>query len=465
MQLSAVAKTFMVRGQRRAMASVTVVGGGPAGVLVAAEATHKGLHVNWIDDQHFQGGLLQQYQAVPSNTKLSHLQDLGLFESPLKELAEHCPAVRSAISSIARNVLRTPPSFNTLDPNNGWPRIADMQHLFAQCSEALGAQDAVTNIKGTATSVHRKEQQWYTYVEGSSTAVASDALVLCCGGVPRTLPELSTLTNVNDHHPHPHHQRQHGSSSSSPRVVDQRDALDQEKLANVLDMYRPKNIAIIGNSHTAALVARNLTALRFGKERGPPPPPPPPPPEIHVYSRKPVQLAEWIPTLNNYKYTANGLKGLAASYVLDERAAAHAATPNCRDARTLTTMMAMDESFWANQKYNEYDLIIPCVGFVPAPLPEIRAKTQGTAITFQYDPSTAALNVKANIYECGMSQPEYFTAPVEGLGEYPSPAVGGGEETGVEGWRGERLVSWLLFRTRAKQIVRNIVEHEKKFCI
>ena len=126
--------------------------------------------------------------------------------------------------------------------------------------------------------------------------------------------------------------------------------------------------------------------------------------------------------------------------------------------------MAMDESFWANQKYNEYDLIILCVGFVPAPLPEIRAETQGTPITFQYDPSTAALNVKANIYECGMSQPEYFTAPVEGLGEYPSPAVGGGEETGVEGWRGERLVSWLLFRTRAKQIVRNIVEHEKKFC-
>jgi hypothetical protein len=175
-----------------------------------------------------------------------------------------------------------------------------------------------------------------------------------------------------------------------------------------------------------------------------------------------VQLAEWIPALNNYRYTANGLKGLAASYVLDERAAAKAATRNFRHARTTTTMMAMDESFWANQEYNQYDLIIPCVGFVPASHPEIRAETQTTPITFQYDPSTAALNVNENIYECGMSQPEYFTATTGGLGGYPSPAVGGGEETGVEGWRGERLVSWLLFRTRAKQIVGNIVEHENR---
>ena len=443
------------------MASVTVVGGGPAGVLVAAEATHKGLHVNWIDDRHFQGGLLQQYQAVPSNTKLSHLQDFGFFESPLKELAEHCPNVRSATSNIARNVLRTPPSFNTLDPNNGWPRIADMQQLFASCSEALGGMDNVTKIKGAATSVHRKKQQWYTDVEGVSTAVVSDALVLCCGGVPNTLPELSTLKNVNDPASYQQQQPPHGSSSfsssSSPRVVDQRDALDQEKLATVLGTYRPKNIAIIGNSHTAALVARNLTALKLGTERGAQPPL-----KIHVYSRNPVQLAEWIPALNNYRYTANGLKGLAASYVLDERAAAKAATRNFRHARTTTTMMAMDESFWANQEYNQYDLIIPCVGFVPASHPEIRAETQTTPITFQYDPSTAALNVNENIYECGMSQPEYFTATTGGLGGYPSPAVGGGEETGVEGWRGERLVSWLLFRTRAKQIVGNIVEHENR---
>jgi hypothetical protein len=138
------------------MASVTVVGGGPAGVLVAAEATHKGLHVNWIDDRHFQGGLLQQYQAVPSNTKLSHLQDFGFFESPLKELAEHCPNVRSATSNIARNVLRTPPSFNTLDPNNGWPRIADMQQLFASCSEALGGMKNVTKINEVDTKMVSK---------------------------------------------------------------------------------------------------------------------------------------------------------------------------------------------------------------------------------------------------------------------------------------------------------------------
>jgi hypothetical protein len=437
--------------------SVTIVGAGPAGCLVAAESAMKGLQVNWIDDQNFQSGTLKQYLSVPANTKTSHLEDLGFFDSPIQELAEKYPKVQSSVNQVFQNALPSPNNLKRIDPvhlsvkrngKGGWPQIKDMQILFESCSDALCSMSNVTRYDGKAISTKRIKKQWHTRISDDSnddssteTTVSSDGLVFCCGGVPKSIPQLEATT------------------AAGAQVISQSDALDIKVLSSLLTTRQPNKIAIIGNSHTSALVIRNLNELKYDSST------------VQLFSRSlNVKIAKWIPSLNNYKYTANGLKGIAASfyysdYENNEKSIYldHNTTiiPTATTSTNNNDTNNDEENIFYEKLLNECDVIIPCVGFVPSLHPTIN----NDSISLQYDPSTSSLNINENLYECGMSQPEYFTMynndddDDRKLNEYPSPAIHGGVETTMKGWENERLVSWSSFRIRSKQIVGNILKN------
>ena len=439
--------------------SVAIVGAGPAGVLVAAEAAIKGHLVTWIDNQQFQSGLLQQYLDVPSNTKLQHLTELGLFDTPIKELAERHPSVQEALHQVFDNALPSPPHLAAVDPspnsNQAWPRLGDMQQLFQSCSTVLSTLPNVTTIDGRALLLARKNNKWHISTNAAAAVIPStDAVVLCCGGQPRVVSEFADFDNAVLVPLRP--------DALEPLVLNQVDALNPTVLSSTLTKLKPKAIALIGNSHTAALVARNLQVLGYDRQT------------VTVYCHQPMQLAEWIPDLFNYKYTATGLKGLAAAYAMEEDG--EDTEGPMSDAHI--QLIDRNASYIDQDFLLKHDVVIPCVGFVPAAHPQIRINNsvcsvvddEGTAgntddnewtpTLLKYDAATSAINARENIYELGMSRPEYFTTYPEE--KYPTPAIHGGDETNRVGWKDQRLVSWSSFRLRAKQIVANMEEHDER---
>ena len=80
---------------------IAVIGAGPAGILLVAEAylqckknNQNDTIIYWYDKEHFLSGMMDKYQ-VPSNTKMDYLdQGLGFFtESPIGPLAKLFPEI------------------------------------------------------------------------------------------------------------------------------------------------------------------------------------------------------------------------------------------------------------------------------------------------------------------------------------------------------------------------------------
>ena len=453
------------------LASCCVIGAGPAGCLVAAEAALRGLEVTWCDDSGFKAGMLQNYKHVPANTKLLYLKAQGFFDGSIEKLASHT-AVRHAIDNMFLKVISNPTNMLQWDPTphcktenlpNGWPNMNEVAELFEALSNAITDLPNVCRVDGRALSCIRDEdlgtwrvemQKCIETSEGETaplrkTECISNAIVMCLGGQPRVLPELQSVLKCLP------------SGVEPPSVLDSEEGLNPDTLSAAVgsatkaerEMYpsgshRPK-IAVIGNSHTGALVLRNLKALGFGY------------PDVTVHCREPVLLAEWINNAGTYKYSAHGLKGLAASFALDDLA---------QGSHSLLgdhgTSMPMD-ALWSRLRKGYYRLVISCCGFEYNSIPKLyetsyvsstdskRKKLDSNHL--KYDPSNASLSLEKQLFQCGMTAPEYFRDV--SLSSLPVTAIDGGAETEIEGWRGQRLLSWANFHIRAKQIVSKIVLH------
>ncbi|CAK0793748.1 unnamed protein product [Prorocentrum cordatum] len=125
------------------------------------------------------------------------------------------------------------------------------------------------------------------------------------------------------------------------------DAFVVEKLASRLRAR--DRVAVIGNSHSAAIVLSNLHELKQSLS-------------LHVgnFARRPVRLAEWMPDLGTYRYTSTGLKGFGA--VFGQEHMTHDSA-----SLQISPASAFDGSEW--------DWTIDCTGYVPNVLPEVPGVT------------------------------------------------------------------------------------------
>ncbi len=457
--------------------AVCVVGGGPAGCLVAATAARRGLEVTWCDDTGFRAGMLQRYMDVPANTKLLYLRDQGFFDTgaEITRFAAEHPPLRLALADMYAKVIENPENMQEWDPTppeavadgsfssdhhqpqhflpNGWPNMRQVVRLFEAVSCALSEMPNVRRVDGRCIKAdwHTQTNTWHVQMKSSSAAAAENvkctanahALVMCLGGKPRVIPELQ---DALDRLP---------SDVPTPIVLDSEQGLDAQTLASAVSCAADAageragtraKIAVIGNSHTAALVLRNLdSALGYGF------------PDVTVHAREPVLLAEWLNEPGTYKFSAHGLKGLAASFALQDLNKGKQSLLGLHG-----TGRAMVD-LWSRIQDGHYGLVVSCCGFEYNRIPDLFEIACGVDVPeeiesqlFQYDPKTASLDASRKLFQCGMTSPEYFVDVHDAA--FPVTGITGGKETEVEGWAGQRLLSWAFFNKRAAQIVDEILK-------
>lgn len=235
-----------------------VIGAGPAGIaLVSTLLEHGKEHrIFWIDDS-FGGGRLACYRSVPSNTRVKLFREY--FAHVLRSSAVSEGSILSKFGD---------------DEHCGLGLIVD---LLKDATECL-----------LQTVDHKKERVDQICFNGDHWAVHSGAFAfkakrvfLATGAHPKSIKAPTSVAGIS-----------------------LEDALDPAKLAAIL--LASKNnarVAVVGNSHSAILVLRNLKSLGI--------------PSYASFSRHPLRFAEY--TNEGIKYDNTGLKGIAADWARAHR--------------------------------------------------------------------------------------------------------------------------------------------------
>ena len=265
---------------------VAVIGGGSAGISAVAALASARRSVLWYDapqassQQPFAVGELQNYRAVPANTKVDKLVK-GIFGNAV--LAPWIAGSEDATLALAQ-LSAGGEAFPALEPHDpspdGWVGLEPCRNLFARISDALAASEHVTCVRSRVDSVDHRSSgggRWTVRAaaaDGAIQEVQAAALVLATGGTPRAVAVPA----------HP------------AREIPVMTALDPSLLTAALSMPAAEaTVGILGNSHTALVILDVCRSLGVK--------------QVNLIARRPIRHAEWVPDVADYRYTMSGLKG------------------------------------------------------------------------------------------------------------------------------------------------------------
>ncbi|SZF05524.1 unnamed protein product [Blumeria hordei] len=244
------------------MFEAVVVGAGPAGIAVVGNfLEQKKSPILWVDDEFKAGRLNKHYREVPSNAKVK------LFVEFADELLPFREIVRDTPSPNAYTKLRSLPQSSTC-------RIADAADLCQFLTNGLENFNGVEKLRGKVTSASwSSSDKWSIKVHSPSSGISETSgitakiLVLCTGSKPITEPlPFSNLQTIS---------------------LDT--ALKPSILPTVFSSDEKITVAVIGASHRAILVLRNLYHLACSTH---------PNLQIKWFTRHPLRYAEerdgWI---------------------------------------------------------------------------------------------------------------------------------------------------------------------------
>lgn len=243
-----------------------------------------------------------------------------------------------------------------------------------------------------------------------------------------------------------------GGDAARPRVVDGEVAVDAKQLAAAV--AHGERIALLGTSHSAALVAMHLKNMGWDASG------------LTVFSPAPARQALWIPP-GQYHFSATGLKGIASAFFADEVRTAPDTSPllQHRPPSELKDPAVLDS----------FDVVIPTIGYRTAALPVI--SMEGHAVDMHptaRDPASTQLMPRAaattapndifrpaqragagagvvpGLYGLGIGYPDYFQLP-EAPGERSGIGFGGEPDSG-HGFHGENYVGFNAMILRAGAI-------------
>lgn len=430
--------------------SIAVVGGGPAGVCVAATAALRSecSSVVFFDAGGFRSGMLQQYPTVPANTKLEMLHDF-LTSGPVGSFARRFERVARAVQQVRDEALPTPPllqrrtrdfGFGGLTPDEvgqlfdhdqefeicsaGWPRLCDMAGVCQSICAEMRRMPHVTMVEEAVTHVEHAESSGWI-VNGHQV----DAVVFCQGATPHSLPHMQAAI-----------------TQSGARTLSLEEALDRDSLQRAV--FPSDRIAVVGNSHTGALILQNLMLLGHDSDD-----------RVRLFGLQPVRVARWSERASAYLYTATGLKGLAAAFALEELAKDEGSDGL---QRSIFSRQGGPADLQAALDRKELDVVILATGFAPRAYPHLQIDGRSlvpseSRAALKYSAADCSLTgeeVPPGLFEVGISRPEYYTDSAW-LG-HPVCAFEGGPETQREGWRKEHVVGWNGFGQRAEMVVAQV---------
>ncbi|OBT69542.1 hypothetical protein VE03_01096 [Pseudogymnoascus sp. 23342-1-I1] len=255
-----------------------VVGGGPAGLATVGTLLDEDVKpILWVDSK-FQGGRLNaQYREVPSNTKVSLFIAFARATAAFRKIADQdpTPPAYAALQAMDQDKGCTLAAAGDMvvELTTGLGRDADVVMEYGRVEEGALDQEGVWSVTTRRASPGAQGKE----VDTSSTRL----LVLATGArpLPPRLPE--TYGHL------------------APLHLDT--ALSPTALAEALPRDRDVKIALVGASHSAILVLRNLYELARSTHPGV---------RVKWFSRHPLRYAvdkgDWILRDNT------GLKGETA---------------------------------------------------------------------------------------------------------------------------------------------------------
>eukprot|EP00943_MAST-04B_sp_MAST-4B-sp1_P005591 g5591.t1 len=421
---------------------VAVIGGGPAGILLVAELYLKfeqkmnnnyRYEIVWYDNENFLSGMMNKYE-VPSNTKMDYLdKKLGFFErSPVGVLAKVYPEIQESINLVRANSLSTPSIIEHFDPSEGgWPKLKDMRNLFVEIANVLKRTNIVKHRNNEVyRCIKNKDTTLWTVYYGDKEDKTMDTnielLSFCCGAKPASFldDKIKRLTN------------------NTTNIIHMEDALSCQRLKKIVGQN--DKIAVLGNAHSSILAIRNLVEVLHVKREN-----------IFVYCKNPIKYAKWHDE-KAYVNNSTGIKGMATAFAMEDR--------TLKGNQSIFNREEDSNILWSLLKKNpsKFAHIIPLIGVEANKLPEMFINDSEEVIhrDLRFETETSQLFYKTESigYEMGASRPEYYTDHPKF--KYPIIALEGGGETTRKGWVGERIVGWALFRLRALQIVKDILNTE-----
>lgn len=374
-----------------------VVGAGPAGLAVVGNLLEqKKGPILWIADvKKFGGGRLHRmYRAVPSNTKVKFFsmfaEALEPFQQVIKETA-------------------TPNAYSRLKDldQEKTCHIAEAADLGLMLATGLNESKGVSRFRQSRlrSASWSKANGWnveFGRFENPSRSASSDLLFLCTGSHP-------TETNL-----------QLKQGVPQPQYLGLDCCLKPDKLLYTLrrhfkamsDSTKITTIAVIGASHSAILVLRNLyEAADLLKEKDG---------QIRIkwLTRHELRYAEerdgWI------KRDNTGLKGEVATWAKENLEADTLPTSDVSKYLEKVKTSPETETEDYEKHLPECQYVVQAIGFTKNPLPPIERNGKPLEITYNHETSEfvdAEEKTITGLYGAGIAFPEKVVDP-EGTTEY-----------------------------------------------
>ncbi|QDS74671.1 hypothetical protein FKW77_009459 [Venturia effusa] len=359
-----------------------VVGAGPAGIAVVGNLVEwRKTPILWVDHK-FQGGRLNEYyREVPSNTKVKRFVMYAEGVEPFRRIAEKTPKPNAF--SLLKNLIQ--------EDTCHIAQAADLCTMLTRgLDEALGVEKQLGSV---VAARWLDSSTWNVQIEPSDgrttrpVTISSDMLVLCTGSKPISGP--LPVTGI--------------------KRLELDPALKPSHLKKILSSQEQLEIAVIGASHSAILVLRNLYNLASSTH-----------PKLRVkwFTRHPLRYAEerdgWIFRDNT------GLKGDVAIWAkenLEEDVLPSSPVSNCL-RKIATTREREQEDYKRHLPGCTH--VVQAIGYISNEMPEL--ERHGKPILPTYDNTTGGFadekgDKVPGLYAAGIAWPERVVDP-EGNVEY-----------------------------------------------
>lgn len=338
--------TRMYSSGRRYETVVVGAGAGGIGAVGNLLEVQKG-PILWADEVFDGGRLNKYYREVPSNTKAKFFTKYAEGVEAFRKIAKETPEP-NAMSHLL-----------SLDPEKTC-HIAQAADLCLMLTNGLDEKKGVTKRQGRVTDATWSNSTWSVSISppnGSSppTQVDASRLVLCTGSSPTSGPL-----------PVSHLQEIHLDTALSPTL-----------LSKTLPTNQPTQIGVIGASHSAILVLRNLSRLASSTH-----------PQLRIkwFTRHPLRYAEerdgWILRDNT------GLKGEVATWARENLEEEVLSSSSVSSHLVKIATSHGDETDKYTRELADCTHVCQAIGYKPDALPALTV--EGRTLTPRFDNTTGS---------------------------------------------------------------------------
>ena len=350
-----------------------VVGAGPAGVTCVGNLLERKVApILWVDDDFNGGRMNRKYREVPSNTKVSLFINYATAVAPFRKIVSGTPS-RSrweepsesdgvAVSNEKPDKLQ---ALRDMDPEKGC-KLSHAADMILMLTEGLKRTPGVITQQGRVVDGELDDatDKWTVGIVSNKpsdtdiTSAKTKRLIMCTGSSPTDTPLPGNVANM------PH--------------LDLDTSLSPTYLAQKLTPLGPTTVSVIGASHSAILVLRNLYNLARSAK---------PDLRIRWLTRHALRYAEymdgWILRDNT------GLKGEAAVWAKENLEPESMKTSDVSNYIEAISYEKGAERENFEQHLPGSDFVIQAIGYTRDPIPSLKTSA-GKDITpyFEHEKGT-----------------------------------------------------------------------------